>query len=238
MLPDHSPTLETENTIPTHAELNLDPLQCRSSDCLKMFSQEHHRKRHEQEKHKMFEKRGRTVSPIPLSASASAAAHVSVSRPQSCPPPTFDSTFLTPERPSRKRRRISASSTSSLIESPTTLLTPPSSPLPSPTMTLTPNSSDFSSSETEDETSGASEKYSHECQTCLVNFKNKKDLKYQHKCNFRYDPLSCRSNNIFPVFLTPPKHSQETLQILSQLCSEDLVKLCMLQGWCVPNVYP
>ena len=194
-----------------------------------------YRKRHEQDKHRLFEKRGRTVSPISFPVPS---IHEYVIRPQSCPPPQFDSTFLTPERPSKRRRKTSASSTSSLKDLATSPLSSPNSPLVSPTATLTPNSSDFSSSETDSESSCQSETETSQCPSCLVTFKNKKSLKYQHKCSFRYDPLFCRENNIIPEVLTPPNNSQQTLSILSQLCKEDLVKLCILQGWCIPSVYP
>ena len=75
------------------------------------------------------------------------------------------------------------------------------------------------------------------CLTCLINFKNNKYLK-KHRCKFGLDTLYCRANNISPVVLTPPKNSEETLLILSQLCKEDVVKMCILQGWFLPGVYP
>ena len=40
------------------------------------------------------------------------------------------------------------------------------------------------------------------------------------------------------MVLTLPKNQRKSLEILDQLCEEDLVKLCMLQGWCLPGYYP
>ena len=180
------------------------------------------------DRHRMFEKRGRTVSPCfppppPLSAH--------LSRPQSCPPPPTQPLFLTPERPSKKRRVTPASSTSSLLDSPI-------SPLASPTMTITPVPSD-TSTETESDTTDHSESENdkNECHSCLFSFRNRRDLK-RHHCNFHYDPIYCRQNYITPVFLSPPKKVEETRNLLSQLCVEDQVKLCRLQGWCLPSIFP
>ena len=65
ILPDRSTdvTLEAEHIVPEHGELNLSSLQCRFPGCQREYLQEQHRKRHEQDCHRMFEKRGRTVSP-------------------------------------------------------------------------------------------------------------------------------------------------------------------------------
>ena len=224
MLPGTDDRSEKEYLIPTHADLNLDPLCCRSPGCLKKFSNERNRRRHEQVQHKMIDKRGRTVSPTPVSFPQQPTADCSV-RPQSCPPPPLFSTFLTPERPSKKRRTSSASS---LFDSPT-------SPLPSPTATLTPTSSEFSSSDTESEGSGTSMNLF--CQTCLTQFKDCKYLK-RHRCNFRYDPLFCRQKYLQPVLLICPLNVEETLDLLTPLCQEDQVRLCQLQGWCLRSVYP
>ena len=236
MLPGPNATLPTGNLIPTHEALNIDRLTCRT--CLKVFSQEQHRKRHEQDQHRLFEKRGRTISPLsfPLPDAPDL-----VSRPQSCPPPLFQSDFLTPERPIKRRKVSSVSATTSPAVSPQ--VSPPDSPLdspidsplysplPSPRLLVTPNSSDVSSSETDSNVSGQSENVRYECPTCLINFKNKRG-KNKHNCTFRYDHLFCEENNISPVVLTPPKNLQQTMNILSQLCQEDQLKLCILQDWC------
>ena len=138
-LPEHiHVTLEGETPVPSHEDLQISPLQCRYPGCQKQYGQEAHRRRHELDRHRMLDKRGRTVSPSfpspPLPAGASC-------RPQSCPPPQTDTLFLTPERPSKRRRITPASSVSSLLDSPT-------SPLASPTLSITPQGSDVSSSET------------------------------------------------------------------------------------------
>ena len=215
-------SLECEEPLPVH---DISPLQCRFPGCQKQYSQEAHRKRHEIEKHRMLDRRGRTVSPA---CYPPPPPPPSTSRPQSCPPPL--STFLTPDRPSKRRRITPASSTSSLLDSPT-------SPLSSPNLTITPQSSDFSSSETDSETPDESENVKNECKSCLVLFKNKKNLN-RHRCSFKYNHLLCRQNNITPLILCPPHSVSETMSILSQLCVEDQTTLCRLQSWCLPNIYP
>ena len=226
-LPDQATVqLEVECPVPSHVDLQLSPLQCRFPGCEKQYVREEHRKRHEMDRHRMFEKRGRTVSPCfppPLQAV--------LSRPQSCPPPPTEPLFLTPERPSKRRRVTPASSTSSLLDSPT-------SPLPSPTLTITPQSSDHSSeTESDNPDNSESENNNNECRSCLFNFRNKLELK-RHHCNFNYNPNYCRQNFITPVFLSPPLEVEETRNLLSQLCVEDQVRLCELQGWCLPSIYP
>ena len=60
----------------------------------------------------------------------------------------------------------------------------------------------------------------------------------KHRCLFHYNPQTCKDNNINVVVLHPPKNIQQTRDILQQLCQEDLVKLCILQNWCIPGIYP
>ena len=236
-LPGHSDvTLETENFVPSHVDLHLDPLQCRSSDCLKKFGSERARKHHEQNKHRMFEKRGRTVSPICFVFPEPEPS--SIHRPQSCPAPQINEQFLTPDRPHKRRRKSAVSRSPSLLDSP--ILSPcfsPTSPLPIPSPTLTPNTSDISSSETDSETSVVSDSVSLICSSCLVHFKSRRCMK-QHRCIFHYNPGTCKKNNINIVALKPPRNIKETRNILQQICQEDLVKLCMLQDWCIPGIYP
>ena len=38
--------------------------------------------------------------------------------------------------------------------------------------------------------------------------------------------------------LTRPKNWRETKAIITQLCKEDIIKLCILQDWSLPNFYP
>ena len=214
---DISSENETEYFVPSHADLGLDPLCCRFPGCSRRYKEEKSRKRHEQERHRFFDKRGRTVSPVSF---PSHNFSDSFPRPQSCPPPCSESTFVTPERP-RKRLRPS------LPESPI-------SPIASPTVSLTPNSSDISSTESD---SSQDNTDVNECSSCLTVFQHKRDLK-RHNCRFQYNDLYCRQHGIVPVVLNLPPNSEETGDILSQLCKEDLVKLCTLQGWCLPSVYP
>ena len=223
-IPDQSTdATSTEEDIPPSHQ-GLPPFKCRYPACQKEYGQESHRKRHEMEKHQMVDKRRRTVSPTCFPPPNPPGS----SRPQSCPPP--GTSFLTPERPNKKRRVTPASSTSSILDSPT-------SSLHSPNLTLTPQSSDFSSSETDSENVDDSKNDENECKSCLIPFKIKKDLK-RHKCRFKYNPLMSRLNSISPSVLCPPQNITETRSILSQLCIEDQVRLCMLQGWCLPNIYP
>ena len=71
----------------------------------------------------------------------------------------------------------------------------------------------------------------------MVIFKNKKYHK-DHKCPFRPDVSFMKSQNINPVVLNLPKKWKETVAVMSQLCSEDVVEMCRLQDWCLPHFYP
>ena len=91
--------LQTEYLVPSHNDLQLDPLLCRFPGCLKPYSQISHRRRHEQDKHQMTERNGITMSssPFPTDHTVSVTnLHQSVSLPSS-------PTFLTPERPIKKK---------------------------------------------------------------------------------------------------------------------------------------
>ena len=217
LLSDISFENDTEYLVPSHDDLGLDPLTCRFPGCSKVYNQEKSRKRHEQEKHRLFEKRGRTVSPVSFPSQNCSESFL---RPQSCPPPCSESTFLTPDRP-RKRLRPS------LPESPI-------SPIASPTVSLTPNSSDISSTESD---SSQDNTDVNECSSCLTIFQHRRDLK-RHNCRFLYNDIYCKQHGIVPVILNLPPNSKETGDILSQLCQEDIVRLCTLQGWCLPSIYP
>ena len=60
----------------------------------------------------------------------------------------------------------------------------------------------------------------------------------QHHCTFHYNPQTCKDNNINVTVLKPPRNMKQTRDILQQLCQEDIVKLCILQNWCIPGIYP
>ena len=225
-------TIETEFNVPSHLDLSLDPLQCRV--CLKKYGHERARKKHEQDKHRIFEIQGRTISPVRLFHSDSSPEISLPSRPQSCPPVETHSRFVTPERPCKRRRTLSSSTNPDFLES------LDSSPLSSPHLTLTPNQQ-FSSMESVGEFESSAEvlnlDYSLQCSFCLVSFRNKKS-QYYHKCNFRPDPHYFERHSIIPAILTRPKNWEQTVKILSQLCKEDVVELCRLQNWCLPGIYP
>ena len=117
-----------------------------------------------------------------------------------------------------------------------------SSPLGSPHLTLTPSlqssfEENFSESETEEVNETVNLDCPNLCPFCLVIFKNK-DYHRRHKCIFRPDASFFRNQNITPVILKLPRKYQETLVILNQLCSEDVVEMCRLQNWCLPHYYP
>ena len=203
--------------VPSHIDLQLSPLQCRFPGCSKKYNQEASRRRHEQTSHRMFDKRGRTISPNLIFHQPSPPTFTS--RPQSCPPPQTQPEFLTPDRPTKRRRVTPVASVSSSLDSPV-------SPLQSPDLTLTPVSSVSSSSETgsESDSSYQSENCM-KCHCCLIKFRQYDAFK-RHRCKFRYDPLYCRANNITPTILRPPHNVQDTRDILSQLSQEDQFKLC------------
>ena len=167
-------TMDTEFPVPSHSELNLDPLLCRYPDCLKEYKNEKSRKKHELDKHRFIEQRRRTVSPVSFPGLSS--------RPTSCPPSIDESVFTTPSRPAGKRRRRT---------SPATTPTMDESNLATPNLILTPSShlspsslslgSDFETQLLDDKIQ------SNQCPYCLTMFKNSRNLKHNHQCHFQPD---------------------------------------------------
>jgi hypothetical protein len=220
-------TMETVFSVPSHAELNLDPLLCHYPDCLKTYKNEKSRKKHELEIHRFIEQKGRTVSPVSIPGLSS--------RPTSCPPSIDESVFTTPSRPvSKKRRRTTSSRTPTVNDSspatPNLILTPSYQFSPS---SLLSNSFDFETQQLPD-----SLNLNNQCPFCLAFFKNARSLKTNHRCPFQPDYYFLQTNFISPTVLTRPKNWEESLKILNQLSKEDIVKLCTLQNWSLPCYYP
>ena len=219
-------SMDNQFHVPSHQEMQLDPLQCRV--CQKLYKDEKSRVRHERDKHRLFQHLGRTVSPSQFPSSPDFARSA---RPQSCPPQDTASRdlFMTPKRPARRR-------TLSRTAHPSPQGSSCSSPIGSPHLSLTPSSSQesiFLLSETEynDNLNTL------DCPFCLFKFKNTKSFK-QHNCNFRPDLHFLQIQNISPLVLNLPKDWEKTLSIISQLCKEDIVEMCRLQNWCLPGYYP
>ena len=74
---------------------------------------------------------------------------------------------------------------------------------------------------------------SNQCPHCLFTFNNGISFK-QHQCIFKIN-TDLNTNH---VVLKRPKNWKETLTIVRQLCEEDVVKLCILNNWCLPEFYP
>ena len=217
-------SMETEYSVPSHSDLQLDPLQCRT--CLKKYAHERARKKHEQDKHRMFQIQGRTVSPVSFTSPPELAAS---SRAMSCPPSESSLGFTTPDRPCKRRRTASSSTTQDFPQS---LV---SSPLASPILTLTPTSISPSPSGFLEESETSASLI--QCPFCLVTFAKEKS-KYYHDCHFRPDYNFFDKHHITPVVLTRPQNWKQTTRILSQLCKEDVVEMCRLHNWCLPFYYP
>ena len=216
-------SMDNEFHIPSHLDLQLDPLQCRA--CQKLYKDEKSRIRHERDKHRFFQHLGRTVSPSQFPSSPDLLRS---DRPQSCPPPDCSDTFMTPKRPVR-RRTLSRTN-------PSPLSSACSSPLSSPRLCLTPSSSQDSSFILSEKEYNENQNIL-ECSSCLFTFKNIQNLN-RHKCNFRPDIHFLQIQDISPLVLSLPKDWEKTLSIVSQLCKEDIVELCLLQNWCLPGYYP
>ena len=160
-------------------------------------------------KEKTFvELNGRTVCPIALEFRTS---------PQSCPPDT-EANFITPERPAKGRRPLSETSNFSFESLPS--FKSPSSSVDS-VCDVTANLELHSCTE------------SNQCPHCLFTFNNGISFK-QHQCMFKIN-TDLNTNH---VVLKRPKNWKETLTIVRQLCEEDVVKLCILNNWCLPEFYP
>ena len=58
-----------------------------------------------------------------------------------------------------------------------------------------------------------------------------------HDCPFKFQEEML--NRVVPLtVLRPPKHRDRTKEILNNLPFVERLKLCMMQAWCVPDVYP
>ena len=60
----------------------------------------------------------------------------------------------------------------------------------------------------------------------------------KHQCLFKYDGEHIEENRVPVTILTKPKNMEQTLPILMMLPDCDLIKLCQLQSWWIPKVYP
>ena len=174
------------------SEIQSTRLECSFPGCGNTYSQECSLKRHEQDAHNYYEKRGRTISASSLKLPAPSPSFLP--RPQSCPPNVTE--FLTPDRPSKRRRFISSSSTSSLASSPDSSLFSPDTPLASPIIspfespilspitspnaTLTVIATDSSTSEAEADAAPHPEREKNKCCSCLLTFSKRKYLR-QHQ---------------------------------------------------------
>ena len=237
--------------VPSHKELGLNTLQCRLPSCGKIFNYPFTRVRHERDVHRFAEQRERTLSPQPFPTLFKEPTNTSF-RPQSCPPniniqvesPSSESYFQSPQFQSTPRPSplpppqldISTSPpNSSQFQS-----TPHPSPLPPPQSDKSPSSSICSDVSSSARVLFADLHHPHVgnvllvCQFCYFDFKTAKNLK-RHDCIFNPDKLVLEDD---PILLTRPEAWKETLNILRQLCIEDIVKLCQINKWAIPSVYP
>jgi hypothetical protein len=210
--------------IPSHHKLNLDETFCRFQGCNRVFAQKVSRKRHETDQHGYVEKGGRTHSPAPFSSPVSSSSDLSESeqqRPQSCPPDFRG--FRTPTSSSRNMSGcVTPISEEDLALSPELSLTPPpSSSLPR-SLFAVPESQPRSLT----------------CPYCQFIFHTIRSFN-KHMCKFKPDEnISSLWANFTPVTLIKTKTWKESKKIISGLCIEDQVKLCMLNNWAVPGLYP
>ena len=183
------------------------------------------------EKHRYFETKGRTVSPVSFYQLEENSP--TQSRPSSCPPldAGTDSVFSTPVHPTKRRRTASSCLT------PTSHPSWESSPLRTPDLLLTPSPrSSVSSIPLDLEFQSIFDvRHPNQCPFCLYIFASKRYLK-QHRCLFSTYNKLC--DNTSPKVLTRPKNWRETKAIITQLCKEDIIKLCILQDWSLPDFYP
>ena len=196
---------------------------CRFRGCGRVFAQIGSRKRHETDQHGYTETKGRTSSPS-IFSSGSNSPEVSgavYQRPQSCPPHLSGFSTHTSQGLRSRSGNMSPESDVDLSWSPNISLTPPSSsPMPR---------SLFAAPDPEK---------SNVCPFCQYTFINPRSF-LKHKCSFRVDPDFFKKNpNISPITLTKLKTWKETKKIISRLCLEDQVKLCMLNNWAIPSLYP
>ena len=161
-------SMENQFPVPDHNQLNLDSCQCRHPSCLKIYKTEGARKKHEMEKHRYFEKKGRTVSPVSFYQldEDNFPGH---SRPTSCPPldAGTGSVFSTPVCPTKRRRTASSS------ETPTSCPSWESSPLRTPDLSLTSSPGSSVSSNLDLESQNIFDvKHPNQCSFCLFIFTN------------------------------------------------------------------
>ena len=208
--------------VPSHSKLNLDETSCRFPGCSRVFGHKGSRKRHETDQHGYIETKGRTHSPMPFSpiSSSPELSESERQRPQSCPP-VFRG-FTTPTRSRRVSGCVTPISDEDLAWSPDLSLTPPpSSSLPR-SLFAVPET--FPSSLI--------------CPFCQFYFQNAHSYT-KHKCKFKPEEnILNQEANFSPVVLTKHKTWKESKKILSGLCSEDQVNLCILNNWAIPGLYP
>ena len=99
-----SSTAQTGFPVPSHDELELNENQCRV--CRREYTTIRSRKAHERDVHRIFEEHGRTFSPVRFPY----CSESNPERPQSCPPTDQTvSPFVSPVRPTKRRRALSFS---------------------------------------------------------------------------------------------------------------------------------
>ena len=216
--------------VPPHDKLGLDPLECRFPGCgSKKFKYIYNRERHERDKHRYLKQKERTLSPHPFpSFKEPELLNNSSFRPQSCPPtiqletPGSERSFLAPAFHSTPHHSPVRGVSSSRLEA---SLRSSQGGLSGflPARRLFPG--------------GQSQKNEaiKKCQFCYFEFKNDRTLR-KHNCNF--NPENLVSGGVNTVVLTRPESWEESFTILNQLCIEDFVKLCKLNLWAIPSVYP
>ena len=195
--------------VPDHHVLGLPTSQCRFPSCRKPYGSEAARKKHEMEKHRFFEKKGRTVSPVSFIEEFSP---VSSSRPVSCPPPERDVQQT-------KRRRTASSSQVVQVENYFPSTSSLNSSLCSSVNEMDANTSmDWSTCEKEE----------NQCAYCLFTFQNEKTFKQHQQCKFNPSTWICNEDDRDATqVLLRPKKWREIIQILGPLrevIQENLLK--------------
>ena len=186
--------------VPDHHALGLPVSQCRFPLCRKPYGSAAARKKHEMEKHRFFEKKGRTVSPVSFSEEFPLT---SSSRPVSCPPPERD------VQQTKRRRTASSSQVHVHVENYFPSTSSLNSSLCSSVNELDANSSmDWSTCETEE----------NQCAYCLFTFQNEKTFKQHQQCKFNPSTWICNEEDRDATqVLLRPKKWREIIQILSPL---------------------
>ena len=211
-------SLEKQFVVPDHTTLQLDPCHCRAPNCKKTYGTVAARKKHELEKHRYFEVKGRTVSPILYERNEYDEVHTI--RPSSCPP--FSAESNTPRSRSRQSLYVSSSNESvNLLQ------------LESPNITLSSLSDQSVSSSSLQSLDSLDD--DRKCTHCLVNFTSRRGLE-RHNCMF--EPNDNVLSTLSYVELKRPINWRKTQAIIKQLCSEDQVRLCIINNWCLPSIYP